>query len=184
MIQDLKSFKLPASFRGRSASFVQMWWLVQATLFRWSPQVAYAWRSWLLRIFGARIGKGVLIRPTVAITYPWKLTIGDWSWIGDSVTLYTLGEIVIGDNVVISQNAYICSASHDYTRPTFDIFAKPVYIESEAWLATDVFVAPGVRIGRGAVAGVRSLVLSDLPEMMICAGHPAKAIRPRNGSVQ
>jgi putative colanic acid biosynthesis acetyltransferase WcaF len=180
MIQDLKSFKLPKEFRGRPAWFVQLWWLVQATLFRWSPQVAYSWRRWLLRLFGARIGEGVLIRATVEITYPWKLAVGDWSWIGDSVTLYTLGDIVIGDNVVVSQYSYICSASHDYSAPTFDIFAKPVHIESEVWIATDVFVSPGVRIGRGAVVGVRSLVLSDLPEMMVCVGQPAKAVRPRS----
>jgi putative colanic acid biosynthesis acetyltransferase WcaF len=179
MIQDLRSFRLPANFRGRSAWFVQLWWLVQATLFRCSPQVAYAWRRWLLRLFGAKIGKGVLIRSTVEVTYPWKLSIGDWSWIGDSVTLYTLGQITVGDNVVVSQNSYICSASHDYTTPSFAIFSRPVIIESEAWLATDVFVSPGVRIGNGAVVGARSVVLHDLPEMMVCVGQPAMAIRSR-----
>ena len=179
MIQDLKSFRLPANFRGRPSWFVQLWWIVQATLFRWSPQVAFGWRRWLLRLFGARIGRGVLIRPSVEVTYPWKLTVGNWSWIGDHATLYTLGEITIGDNVVISQHSYICSASHDYTAPAFDIYTRAVKIESEAWLASGVFVSPGVCIGHGAVVGARSLVLSDLPEMMLCAGHPAKAIRAR-----
>lgn len=179
MIQDLRSFRLPANFRGRSAWFVQLWWLVQATLFRCSPQVAYAWRRGLLRLFGAKIGKGVLIRSTVEITYPWKLSIGDWSWIGDSVTLYTLGQITVGDNVVVSQNSYICSASHDYTTPSFEIFSRPVFIESEVWLASEVFVSPGVRIRHGAVVGARSVVLSDLPEMMVCVGQPAKAVRSR-----
>jgi putative colanic acid biosynthesis acetyltransferase WcaF len=120
-----------------------------------------------------------LIRPTAVVTFPWKLSIGDWSWIGDNVTLYTLGEIVIGDHVVVSQHSYICSGSHDYSSSAFDIFSKPVHIESEVWLASDVFVSPGVRIMRGAVVGARSLVLHDLPEMMICAGHPAKPIRKR-----
>jgi putative colanic acid biosynthesis acetyltransferase WcaF len=184
MIQDLRSFRLPRKFRGRSAFLVQLWWFVQATLFRCSPQIAYGWRRWLLRLFGARIGKGVIIRPTVTITYPWKLSVGDWSWIGDSVTLYTLGEVTIGDNVVVSQCTYICSASHDYTVPTFDIFTRPVHIESEVWLATGVFVSPGVRIGHGTVVGARSMVLSNLPEMMLCAGHPAKVIRPRVNSFQ
>lgn len=179
MVQDLRSFRLPEKFRGRSAWIVQCWWFIQATLFRGSPQVAYGWRRCLLRLFGAKIGKGVRIRPTVKVTYPWKLSIGDWSWIGDSVTLYTLGQITIEDNVVVSQSTYICSGSHDFKSPSFDIFAKPVHIESEAWLASDVFVSPGVRIGRGAVVGARSLVLHDLPEMMLCVGHPAKAVRPR-----
>jgi putative colanic acid biosynthesis acetyltransferase WcaF len=179
MIQDLKAFRLPKNFRGRPAWVVQLWWIVQGSLFRWSPQFAYEWRSWLLRLFGAKVGIGVKIRPSAVITYPWKLSIGDWSWIGDSVTLYTLGEITIGDNTVVSQHSYICSGSHDYMRPTFDIFVKAIHIESETWLSSAVFVAPGVRIGRGAVVGVRSLVLKDLPEMMICAGNPAQAIRPR-----
>lgn len=178
-VQDLSSFVLPKHFRGRSALFVQFWWLVQSTLFRWSPQVLYGWRRWLLRGFGARIGKGVLIRPTVEITYPWKLTVGDWSWVGDNVTLYTLGEVHIGENAVVSQHCYICSASHDYTLPTFDIYDNPVHIGSEAWVAAGVFIAPGVHIGRGAVVGARSVVLGDIPEMMVCVGYPAKPIRPR-----
>lgn len=120
-----------------------------------------------------------MIRPTAVVTYPWKLKLGDWSWIGDHVTLYTLGEITIQENVVVSQNTYICSASHDYTLPGFDIYTKAVYIESEVWLASEVFVSPGVRIQHGTVVGARSLVLSDLPEMMFCAGHPARAIRSR-----
>ena len=179
MIQDLRSFRLPTNFRGRPAWFVQLWWLVQATLFRCSPQAVYGWRRWLLRRFGAKIGKGVLIRPTAVVTYPWKVSIGDWSWIGDDVTLYSLGDIIIGDNVVVSQNSYICSGSHDFRSPAFDIFSRPVHIESEVWLATDVFVSPGVRIMHGAVVRTRSLVLNDLPEMMLCAGHPAKPIRAR-----
>jgi len=179
VVQDLRSFRLPANFRGRSVWFVQLWWMAQATLFRWSPQIAYGWRRWLLRRFGAKIGKGVQIRPTVEITYPWKLTIGDWSWVGDYVTLYTLGEIHIGDNAVVSQHSYICAASHDYSVPTFNIYDNPVHIEAEAWIAAGVFVAPGVRVGHGAVVGARSVVLKDVPPMMICAGHPAKAIRPR-----
>lgn len=132
-----------------------------------------------MRLFGAKIGIGVIIRPTAVVTYPWKLTIGDWSWIGDFVTLYTLGEITIGHNVVVSQHSYICAASHNYKAPAFDIFASPVHIESEAWLAAEVFVSPGVRIRRGAVVGARSLVVNDLPEMMLCVGHPAKPVRPR-----
>ncbi len=178
-VQDLRSSRVPPGFRGRSAVFVQLWWIVQATLFRCSPQIAYGWRRWLLRTFGAIIGKGVQVRPTVEVTYPWKLSIGDHSWIGDHVTLYTLGEIHIGDNVAISQNSYICAASHDYQSPSFDIFASPVRIEAEAWVASCVFVSPGVRIGRGAVVGARSLVTRDLPPMMLCAGHPAKPIRAR-----
>jgi putative colanic acid biosynthesis acetyltransferase WcaF len=178
-VQDLKSFVLPENFRGRPAWFVQLWWLVQATLFRWSPQFMYSWRRFLLRRFGARIGQGVIIRPTAEITYPWKLTIGDDCWVGDYATLYTLGDIRIGDNVCVSQHCYLAAAAHDYTKPTFDMEAGPITIEPEVWLSTRVFVAPGVTVGRGAVVGACSVVLKDVPAMMICAGNPARVLRER-----
>jgi putative colanic acid biosynthesis acetyltransferase WcaF len=178
-VQDLKAFRLPANFRGRPAWVVQLWWIVQATLFRASPQVLYGWRRFLLRLFGCSLGKGVLVRPTVEITYPWKVSIGDYSWIGHDVTLYSLGDIHIGANVVVSQGSYLCSASHDIQSPTFDIYDKPVSIEDEAWIAAEVFVAPGVRIGRGSVVGARSTVFHDLPPMMVCFGNPAEPVRPR-----
>ena len=96
--QDLKLFKLPKGFRGRSALYVQLWWLVQATLFRWSPQIMYGFRVWILKIFGAQVGVGVEIRPTVTITYPWKVSIGNYVRVGDDVVIYSLGEIKIGEN--------------------------------------------------------------------------------------
>ena len=178
-VQNLASFQLPPDFRGRPGWYVQLWWLVQSSLFGMSPQFMYGWRRWLLRIFGATVGQKVLIRPTARITYPWKLFIGDHSWIGDDVVLYSLGEIQIGCNVVISQRSYICAASHDYTSPSFDIFPKKVHIEDEVWISTNVFVAPGTTIKKGAVVGACSSVFSDLPTKMLCIGCPAKPIRER-----
>jgi putative colanic acid biosynthesis acetyltransferase WcaF len=178
-IQDLKTFRLPANFRGRSGLAVQLWWLVQSTLFRVSPQVMYGFRRWLLRRFGAQIGVGVIIRPSVSIPYPWKLKIGDHSWIGDNAVLYSFATITIGSNVVVSQKSYLCAGTHDYRSPSFDIQAFPIVIEDEAWIAADVFIAPGVTIGRGAVVGSRSSVFNDLPQMMVCVGSPARPVRPR-----
>ncbi|OKH22667.1 putative colanic acid biosynthesis acetyltransferase [Chroogloeocystis siderophila] len=178
-IQNLKEFRLPHNFRGKPGWYVQLWWLVQSTLFGLSPQFMYAWRRWLLKAFGATVGQKVLIRPTARITYPWKVQIGDYSWIGDDVVLYSLGDIAIGNNVVISQRSYLCAASHDYNSSSFDIFAKPVRIEDEVWLATNVFVAPGVTIGKGAVVGACSSVFRSLPSMMICTGCPAQPLRRR-----
>jgi putative colanic acid biosynthesis acetyltransferase WcaF len=178
-VQDLKTFRLPANFRGRPAWVVQLWWIVQATLFRASPQVLYGWRRFLLRLFGCSLGKGVLVRPTAEITYPWKVSIGEYSWIGHNVTLYSLGEIHIGANVVVSQGSYLCAAAHDMQSPNFDIYDEPIFIDAEAWIAADVFVSPGVHIGRGAVVGARSTVLRDLPAMMVSFGNPAKPVRPR-----
>lgn len=179
VIQQLDRFRLPRGFRGRPAWLVQLWWLVQSTLFRMSPQVLYGWRRWLLRLFGAKIGKNVLIRPTVRITYPWKLTVGDYAWVGDDAVLYTLGEIEIGARTVISQKTYLCTGAHDYRQVTFDIFAKPIRIGDQAWLAADVFVAAGVEVGTGTVVGARSSVFTSLPDGVIAMGSPAKVIRTR-----
>jgi putative colanic acid biosynthesis acetyltransferase WcaF len=178
-IQDLKRFRLPPDFRGRSGLVVQLWWFVQAVFFRGSPQVMYGFRRWLLRLFGAQIGKGVIVRPNVTIPYPWKLQIGDYSWIGDHAVLYCFAKITIGKNVVISQKSYLCAGTHDYRSPGFDMQAFPIVIEDEAWLAADVFVAPGITVGRGAVVGSRSSVFGDLPGMMVCVGSPARPVRAR-----
>ncbi len=118
-VQDLRAFRLPPNFRGRPAWMVQLWWLVQATLFRLSPQICYGWRRFLLRLFGCKAGQGVRVRPTAEITYPWKVSIGDWSWIGDRVTLYSLGNIEIGDNVVVSQCVIWLAIGFILTRGAF-----------------------------------------------------------------
>ena len=115
----------------------------------------------------------------MTITYPWKITIGDFSWIGDDVVLYSLGEIKIGANAVVSQKSYLCAASHDYTKEDFPIWSKKVTIEDECWLGTDVFVAPGVTVGKGTVVGARSSVYKDLPEAKVCMGNPATVIKDR-----
>ncbi|TCI84778.1 putative colanic acid biosynthesis acetyltransferase [Tenacibaculum sp. M341] len=177
--QNLSEFKLPKNFRGRNAFVVQLWWLVQTLFFNTSPQVFYGWRRFLLRLFGAKIGKKVIIRPSVKTTYPWKVSIGDYSWIGDDVVLYSLGEIEIGNNVVVSQKSYLCTGSHDYLTKSFPIFAKKITIEDECWIATDVFVAPGITIKNGTVVGSRSSVYKDLPANKVCVGNPAKVIRDR-----
>lgn len=178
-VQNLAIFQTPADFRGRSKWTVQLWWLVQATLFRASPQFLYGWRRFLLRLFGAKVGEGVLLRPTVRTTYPWKVEIGDYAWIGDDVVLYSLGPIKIGAHAVVSQKSYICTGSHDYTSADFAIYARAIEIGAGAWLATDVYVAPGIQIGEGTVVGARSAVFKNLPAGMICLGSPAKPIKPR-----
>lgn len=177
--QRLDIFSLPANFRGRSAFIVQLWWIVQGTLFAWSPQFLYNWRRFLLRLFGAQIGKNVLVRPSVKITYPWKLKIGDYSWIGDDSVLYSLGHIEIGEHTALAQSVYICTGNHDYSKLEFDILAQPVKIGSQVWLTTDVFVGPGVTIGDGTIVGTRSTVLNDLPGGKICFGSPALPVKDR-----
>jgi len=178
-IQNLNSYKTPKGFRGKSKITVQLWWIVYAIFFKLSPQFFYGWRRFLLRSFGAQIGKKVIIRPSAQITYPWKVKIGDYSWIGDEVVLYSLGEIDIGNNTVISQRSYICTGTHDYNSEDFRIYAEKITIGSKCWLATDVYVAPSVTIGDNTVVGAKSSVFKDLPSNKVCLGSPAKPIKDR-----
>lgn len=171
--QDLSLSQTPPGFRGRSAMFVLLWNTVQQTLFAWSPQPAYGWRRWLLRVFGAQVGRGVIVRPTARVTYPWKVKLGDHCWVGDNAELYSLGPITIGENAVVSQRSYICAATHDHKDITFPLVATPVVIEHEAWIAADCFIAPGVIVGAGAIVGARSTVLRSVPAATIVAGSPA-----------
>jgi putative colanic acid biosynthesis acetyltransferase WcaF len=177
--QNLALFTVPSEFRGRSKFVVQLWWIIQETFFSWSPQFLYGWRAFLLKLFGAKIGKGVKIRSTVKITYPWKIVIGDYSWVGDDCTLYSLGNINIGSHVAIAHGVYFNTGGHDYSKPSFDIFSKQISIQNECWITNDVYIAPGVNIGQGTIVGARSSVFKDLPEGMICIGTPAIAIKNR-----
>ncbi len=178
-LQDLSRFSLPDEFRGKPGWYTQLWWIVEGLLFRTSPQFMYGWRRFLLRLFGAHIGNKVIIRPSVRTQFPWKITIGDFSWIGDHVILYSLGQINIGRNVVISQKSYLCTGTHDYRQQNFPISSMPITIEDECWLATDVYVGPGVTIEHGTVVAARSSVFHSLPAGKVCAGTPAKVLKDR-----
>ena len=158
---------------------MQAWWLVQALLFAPSPQFLYGWRVFLLKLFGARVGKGVKIRPSARVTYPWKVDIGDNAWIGDRAELYSLVSIQIGADSCISQDCYLCTGSHDHRQVDFRYDCRPIVIAPEVWLAAGTFVGPGVSIGRGTVVGARSLVLRDLDAETIYAGAPARRLGPR-----
>jgi putative colanic acid biosynthesis acetyltransferase WcaF len=182
LFQDLSKFRLPSEARGKPAWIVQLWWIVQLFFFRFSPQALFGWRRFLLRLFGAKIGKNVLIRPTAQFTYPWKVSIGDRSWIGDDVVLYSLANITVGSDTVISQQSYLCTGSHDHTKLSFDLVAEPINIGNQVWIASRAFIAPGVTIADGSVIGMGSMVLDNLPGGMICYGSPAKPVRPRTVS--
>lgn len=185
--QDLARFRVQANFRGRHPVVVLLWQVVQGTLFAWSPQPLYRWRRFLLRLFGARVGAGVLVRASARVTYPWKVVLGDNCWIGDHAELYSLGPIDIGASAVVSQKSYLCAGTHDTSDVTFPLVASAIRVEAEVWIAADCFIAPGVTIGAGAVIAARSTVLSDIPGGVIAAGIPAtvRKVRmpPRNGAL-
>jgi putative colanic acid biosynthesis acetyltransferase WcaF len=160
-----------------------MWWLFEAILVRPTPQMFYSWRRFAWRLFGAKVGKKVLIRPGVRVTFPWKVSIGDYCWIGDDATLYSVAPIAIGAHSVISQEAYLCAATHDYRHVSFPLLASAVNVEPECWIAARAFIGPGVTVRRGAVVAACSTVLADVPPATIVAGTPARMIGTRSARI-
>ena len=133
----------------------------------------------MLRAFGARIGRGVHVYPAVRIWAPWNLEIGDESGIGNGANLYAQDRIRIGRRVVISQGAHLCTGTHDYRVPGYPLRTRPIDVGDHAWVAAEAFIHPGVRIGTGTVIGARAVVTRDMPDWMICAGHPCTPLKPR-----
>ncbi|MEA5469132.1 hormogonium polysaccharide biosynthesis acetyltransferase HpsU [Spirulina sp. 06S082] len=173
---DLRNYDQSEYDRGRPSWYVLLWWFVQAIAFPVTLHNFSSIRCTILRLFGAKIGKGVIIRPTARITYPWKIEIGDYTWIGDDVVLYSLDRIQIGEHCVISQKCYLCTGSHDISDRAFALQTEPIFIGNGAWVATDCFIAPGVKIGANAVIGGRSSVYRDIPAAQVAFGNPC---RPR-----
>lgn len=147
------------------------WGLCQP-LFRFSPRPLWGWRAWLLRLFGARIGKEVHIHPTVRITIPWNLSVGDQVAVGDRAILYALGQIDIGPRATVSQNTHLCAGTHDWRDPVRPLRKLPIHIGADAWVCADAFVGAGVRIGAGAILGARAVAMLDLPADHIGTGNP------------
>ena len=171
-------------FEGASFSFGNRlarlgWQLAYGLLFRPTPPPLHAWRCWLLRRFGAKIGKDCHVYSDARIWAPWNLVMEPKSCIGPRVICYSMAPIRLGERVVVSQGAHLCTGSHDYTSPSFPLFAKPITIGPDAWICTEAFVGPGVTIGEGAVIGARAVVMRSQPAWMVCAGNPARPLKPR-----
>lgn len=139
----------------------------------------YALKSAWLRLFGAKIGEGVCIRPGVVIHEPRNLTVGEGTWIAENAKFLCLAPVTIGAYCRISQYTYLCTGSHDVQSKTMRMSAEPITIEDECWLAADVYIGPGVTVGRGAVVGARSSVYKSLPGWGVYVGNPARKRKDR-----
>jgi len=155
-----------------------LWSLIQP-LFRFSPRNFFAWRCFLLRALGARIGEKVHIYNTATIYFPWNLRIGNWSAIGEHAFIYNLAPISIGDKTTISQRTHLCAGTHDHTKLDLPLVKGPIEILDMVWICADAFVGPNVKIGQGAVVGARAVVVKDVSPWAIVAGNPAKFIKKR-----
>ena len=157
-----------------------LWGVVWLLLFRASPRPLHAWRAWLLRLFGARIGHGVHVYPAARIWAPWQLEIGDEVGIADGVTLYNMAPMRIGRRCVISQGAHLCGGSHDIDSANFQLIAAPITLEPHVWVCAEAFVGPGVRIAEGCVVGARAVLMKSAAEpWTVWVGNPAALKRQR-----
>ena len=170
---------LPEDLRTRIARSV--WRLAQATVFRWSPAFANGWRRTVLRLFGAKIGRGVTIHSSVRIQRPWRMTLEDGVKVEARVILNAAGGLWIGRDTLISQDAHLCSTNHDYRDRSMRFLACPIVIGRGCWLATDAFVGPNTRLGDGSMLAARSTAFGDLPGGMLLVGEPARPRRARPG---
>jgi putative colanic acid biosynthesis acetyltransferase WcaF len=162
----------------------QLWGVVWLLLFRPSPRPFHAWRNFLLRAFGATLGRHVHIYPSVKVWAPWNLIIGSCSGIGDGANIYCMDKIEIGDFVAISQGAHLCGGTHDYNSPNLQLIVKPIVVQSHAWVCAEAFVHAGVIIPAGAVIGARAVVTKSLStEWAVYAGNPAKLVALRTKHV-
>ncbi len=174
----LDTFKNPEFDRGASRLKEFLWIVVSGTLFA-SSVPGSRWRVALLRLFGAKIGAGVVIKPRVRVKFPWRLAVGEHCWLGEGVWIDNLAQVKISDHVCVSQGVYLCTGSHDWSLNSFDLVVKPISIGRHSWLGAMSRVAPGVSIAEGAVLGFGSIAKADLQAWSIYFGCPAEFIKER-----
>lgn len=174
---DLAGFQSELSLGNRMARAA--WGVVWLGLFRPSLRPLHGWRRFLLRCFGARLGPRTRIYPSARIWAPWNLVMGECSVLGDYVDCYDVDRVEIGPHAVVSQYAFLCTATHDPDQPHFPLLTRPIHIGRGAWVAAGAFVAPGLTIGEGAVVGARACVFKDVPPGVVVGGNPARVLRER-----
>ncbi len=176
---DLARFATAGFDRGASRFKEMLWVLVRCLFFAPAWPLPSALRVFWLRWFGAKVGRGVVIRPRVNIHFPWRLAIGDHVWLGEECWLLNLAPIVIGSQVCLSQRAFLCTGSHDYKSSTFDLVVKPITVEDGVWIGAGGWVGPGVKVGTHAVLAAGSVATKDLQPWGIYQGNPAAFVRLR-----
>ena len=157
-----------------------LWYFCNAIFLNSSFFPICAFKVKLLRWFGASLGKGVVVKPNVNIKYPWKLTIGDHSWIGEGVWIDNLAEVNIADNCCVSQGAMLLTGNHDFKKSSFDLMVGEITLHSGAWVGAKSIVCPGVTLYTNAVLAVGSVCSTDLQENTINRGNPSVVVKERH----
>ncbi|MCS5489189.1 WcaF family extracellular polysaccharide biosynthesis acetyltransferase [Algoriphagus limi] len=166
-------------FKPGSKLKIGVWYLVNLLFLKSSLNPFSGFKVALLRFFGAKVGKGVVIKPHVNIKYPWFLEIGDHVWIGENVWIDNLTKVEIQSNVCISQGAMLLTGNHNYKKPSFDLMVGSITLEEGVWIGAKSVVCPGVICSSHSVLAVGSVATHDLEPFTIYQGNPAKAVRKR-----
>jgi len=157
-----------------------MWAVVYHLLFRpFRPACFRRWRNLLLRLFGARIGKHSTVHATAVVWAPWNLEMGDFTAVAPGANLYNVARITLGTKTLISQEAFLCTASHDVSAPGMDLITRPITVHDDAWVTARALVCPGVKIGNGAVIAAGAVVTRDVEPWTVVGGNPARFIKRR-----
>jgi len=164
---------------GGSAFKRLLWYFVNAVFFQTAYFPFNGLKVTLLRLFGCYVGKGVVVKPSVNIKYPWLLTIGDYSWIGEKVWIDNLAQVDIGAHCCLSQGAFLLCGNHDYTKSTFDLMVKPIVLQNSVWVGAKSIVAPGTVMEEGAMLAAGSLGSGILQAFTIYQGNPALEVKKR-----
>lgn len=177
---DLGGFSTGNFDKGAGRWKIMLWYLVNALAVRasWNPLMGL--KIALLRMFGAKIGKGLVIKNEVRVKSPWFLTVGDNCWLGEKCWIDNLDKVTIGSNVCISQGAMLLTGNHDYKAATMSYRNEPIVIEDGAWIGADSTVCPGVTVHENVVLTVGSVATKDMEANGIYQGNPAVKIRKRN----
>jgi len=178
-IVDLSSYDPTQHKPGANVLKRVLWYWVNALIFDSWLCPLYGLKRQLLHVFGAEIGRGVVIKPRVNIKYPWKLSVGDYSWIGEGVWVDNIQSVEISDHCCVSQGVYLCTGNHNWSDPRFGLVARPITIGSQSWIGAFSIVCPGVSIAEGTVITAGSTVTRDTVPWTIYAGNPTSAVKNR-----
>ena len=159
---------------GRTRLVEALWFFLGLPILRCPLLPFSSVRSFLLKLFGAKVADGVVLKPGLRVKYPWLLSIGRHSWIGEDVWIDNLVPVTIGASVCISQGAFLCTGSHDWSDPSFGLLVKPIFLEDGSWVGAKVVICPGVKVERSGVASAGSIVTKDIPAFEIHSGNPAR----------
>ncbi len=164
---------------GRSALWRTSWFFFGLPILRsnWIPFSSL--RVWLLRVFGAHIGKRVVVKPGVNVKYPWHLVVGDDTWIGERCWIDNLTTVHIGSSACVSQGVYFCTGNHNWSDPAFGLKIAPIQLGDASWAGAMCVLTPGAVLGEGAIASAGSIVVGTIPDYEIYAGNPAAFVKKR-----